>query len=309
MGSMKTAQKVLLLYAEGSRDFHSLDLKGQSFKDKNLSGADFSYADIRGADFTNAILQGTNFTGVRAGIQPRHSLLLCTALCVVAILLGAVAGLVDTVAELEFHSSQLVALIPKWLTLGVLIGFAFVAVRNGLIASFTVFILAFLATALIAFASSAAVIAAGAIAIAITLASFVAVATTILVVITLIATLVFNQLIAILTVILFGIPFLMIAVPSAGESAIGLAIIVIVISANISWGALRGAQQHAPIVNFVLSLIAQLGTRFRSANLTHANFVRAELKGVDFSDAILAHVQWGVRKNTKKQISHDLILN
>jgi uncharacterized protein YjbI with pentapeptide repeats len=48
------ADEVLRRYAAGERDFHRVNLRGQSFKGKDLSGADFSEADIRGANFTNA---------------------------------------------------------------------------------------------------------------------------------------------------------------------------------------------------------------------------------------------------------------
>ncbi|GAB4384782.1 MAG: hypothetical protein Kow00121_48750 [Elainellaceae cyanobacterium] len=303
------ASKLLQLYADGVRDFQSLDLKGQSFKGKDLSGANFSQSDIRGADFSGATLRDTNFSAVQAGIQPHDAIALAIVLCLLAALLGGLAGLVDTVAELEFHTSQLVDYIPKWLTLGVLIGFACIAVRNGLAASFTVFILAFIAAGVMALLSSAAVIAAGAIAIAITLASFVAVATTILVVITLAATIALNQAIAIATLVIFGVPFLFIAVPSAGGSAIGLAITVIVLSANISWRALKGDRQHAPIVELVLTLLSRLGTRFRAADLTKADFTDAKLRCTDFSDANLTRVYWGLDTDKNKQMGQNLLLN
>ena len=48
------ASELLKRYAEGTRDFRRVNLKGQSFKGQNLAGADFSEADIQGTNFTNA---------------------------------------------------------------------------------------------------------------------------------------------------------------------------------------------------------------------------------------------------------------
>ncbi len=47
---MKAAE-VLRRYANGERDFHCADLRGQDFELANLLGANFSRADMRGANF------------------------------------------------------------------------------------------------------------------------------------------------------------------------------------------------------------------------------------------------------------------
>jgi len=54
-----------------SLNFSGKSLRGRNFNGQDLSGADFSGADIRGANFTNAILQGANFSGAKAGAQRR----------------------------------------------------------------------------------------------------------------------------------------------------------------------------------------------------------------------------------------------
>jgi hypothetical protein len=286
------AKELLRQYAQGERNFRGRNLRGVCLAGKDLSDADFTRADIRGTDFSNTNLKGASFVKTIAGLQPSHALILGITLILLAAILGSLSGFVDRVAELEFHSSQFVDFIPKWLTLGVLGGFAIVALQNGIAASFTVFILAFIVSGLIAFLSSAAVIAAGAIAIAITLASFVAVATTILVMLMTTALLAIHPIAAVATAIAFGIPFVGLAFPSAGESSVGLAIVVIVLSASIAGRALRGDKQHALVMQIASNIASRWATCFRGANLTDADFSYADLRNVSFDEANLTHVRW-----------------
>ncbi|WAL60597.1 pentapeptide repeat-containing protein [Thermocoleostomius sinensis] len=302
-------EQLLTQYQQGERNFRGLDLRGKSFRGKDLSDADFSKADIRGTDFTNAILRNTTFAKAKAGLQPHAAVIMSLVFIAAAALLGASAGLVDRVVEFRFHSSHLVDLIPKWLTLGVLIGFAAIAIRNGLAASFSVFILAFIFSGMVALASSAAVISAGAIAIAITVASFVAAVTTFLVLATAVTTLAWNAWAALAVLIAFGIPFLLIAVPTAGESAIGLAIIVIAMSAIITWRALNGDRRHAQIMAVAFNVVTKWGTSFWGADLTRADFTDAILRNTNFNEAILTAVRWENGVMTEAGGSPSLILN
>ncbi|WP_416675490.1 pentapeptide repeat-containing protein [Egbenema bharatensis] len=286
------AKELLRQYAQGERNFRGANLRGLSLQGKNLSGADFTRSDIRGTDFTNANLQDANFARATAGLQPIHVLVLGIALILLAAILGSVSGFVDRFAELEFHSSQFVDLIPKWLTLAVLASFAFVWLQNGIAASFTVFILAFIVSGVLALVSSAAVMAAGAIMIAITLASFVAVATIILVTLMMIAILAIRPLAAIAVGVSFCIPFIGLAFPSAGESAIGLAALVVLLSISIAWRTLRGDRRQAQIMMLASFLASRWATCFQGANLTNVDFTHTELRNVNFDDAILTHVRW-----------------
>jgi len=303
------ADKLLQLYQQGERNFRGLNLRGKSFQGQDLSGADFSKSDIRGANFTNASLRNTNFSSVKAGLQNHHALLIGIAFILAAALLGSLAGLVDRVAEMSFHRSSLVYLIPKWLTLAVLVGFAVIAIRNGIAASFSVFILAFVVSGLVALASSAAVIAAGAIAIAITVASFAAAAIAFLSIAATTITLAGSIPMAIGGLVAFGFPLIIVAMPTAGESAIGLAVIIISLSAIISWRALRGDRKHIQILRVSSGLIARWGTRFWGADLTNANFTAASLRNSDFSEAILTNVLWENGVKTEAGGSSTLVFN
>lgn len=286
------AKELIWLYELGERNFSGQDLKGKSFRGAVLSDADFSRADLRGTDFTQATLRNVNFANARFGLERHYAIVMGVSLVLMALVLGSVAGLVDTVAELEFHSTQWVDLIPKWLTVVMLLSFSIVAVNRGIAASFLVFLLTFILSGMIAFASSAAVITAGAIAIAITLAAFVAVMTLALVIIVTAALLSVGPLLAGATLLAFGVPFLLIAVPSAEGSAVGLVVTVIGLSVLISWRGLRGQRQHAQIVRLAAFLSNRWSTCFQDADLTYANLTQTRMDSANFNGAILTSVAW-----------------
>lgn len=67
---------------------------------------------------------------------------------------------------------------------------------------------------------------------------------------------------------------------------------VIFLSAYVSWQALRSAQQYNLVRKVAVTIAAIGGTRFRSADLTNANFTKATLKAVQFNRAILTRACW-----------------
>jgi uncharacterized protein YjbI with pentapeptide repeats len=73
------ASEIREKYAAGERNFHRVNLRGQSFKGEDLSGADFTEAEIQGTNFSNANLKGANFTSAKAGIQRYCKTSFCNA--------------------------------------------------------------------------------------------------------------------------------------------------------------------------------------------------------------------------------------
>ena len=65
----KSTREVLEEYKSGEREFHDLNLSGESFTKCNLSGADFTKCNLRGTNFRKARLQKAIFHGVEAGSE------------------------------------------------------------------------------------------------------------------------------------------------------------------------------------------------------------------------------------------------
>jgi Pentapeptide repeats (8 copies) len=287
---MKT-RKLLALYQQGTRDFRNQNLSGRSFAGQDLSGVNLSGADIRGADFTNAILKNANFTGVRAGILPGQKLVILLASVAASLLLGGVAGWVDALVELEFHNTDgfggiAPSISAKWAVLVILLAFGFVAQRFGMMAGFSLFTIALLIVGIGAFVTTSFVSIAAAVVIAVTVVAFIAAVTTVIVILSLTTALAVSMSAGAIVLAAFTPVFAWVAVPSAQESAVVLAIVVTLLSAYISWCAYHGDERHRELRALAETLATRQGTNFQGADLTNADFSQARLKGSNFNDAI-----------------------
>ncbi|MEM9273152.1 MAG: pentapeptide repeat-containing protein [Cyanobacteria bacterium P01_F01_bin.143] len=297
------AKEVLRRYADGERNFRGVNLRGCSFKDKDLSGADFSEADIRRANFTNAKLRGTNFSGAKAGLQRRWVIALMIVAWLMAIISElfytiSLAGLLYVLSEdAELNSSGKIINI---LVLSVIhLIFFYFTIRRGLVAGISSFAVAgaiavsgaitiagafagagaFAVAITVAVAGSIAV--AGAVAVTVALAFAIAVAATVTGVfaVTVAAALAFAVTIA----RVFAV---------AVTVAVTVAIAFVLLSAYVSWRALKGDERDAWIRSFAIAFAAIGGTSFRGADLTDTNFTGAKLKSTDLRDAILICTRW-----------------
>ncbi|MEL6341469.1 MAG: pentapeptide repeat-containing protein, partial [Myxococcota bacterium] len=61
----------------------------------------------------------------------------------------------------------------------------------------------------------------------------------------------------------------------------------------MAWRAIKGDKKHAIIRNYAVAFAGFGGTSFRNADLTDANFTRANLKNTDFRKAILTRTCFG----------------
>jgi hypothetical protein len=287
---MKPAE-LLKLYKQGTRDFSNQDLRSTSFVGQDLSGVNLSGSDIRGTDFTNTILQNADFTGVRAGLLPVQKAIILIASVMTSLLLGGLAGWVDALVELEFHNSDgfggiAPSISAKWIVLIIMLVFGYVAQRHGMIAGFSTFTVALVVAVVGAFITTSFVSIAAAIVIAITIVAFVAVVTTIIVILSLTTALAISVNAGAVVLAAFTPIFTVVAVPSAGESAVMLAIVVTLLSAYISWYAYLGDDRHAGLRAIAANFATRKGTNFRGADLTNADFSQARLQGASFNDAI-----------------------
>lgn len=287
---MRTGE-LLELYKQGTRDFRHQDLRSRSFVGQDLSGADFSGSDIRATNFTNTILQDADFTGVRAGLLPAQKIIIFMASVTASLLLGGLAGWVDALVELEFHNSDgfggiAPSISAKWIVLVILLVFGYVAQRHGIVAGFSTFTMALAVAVVGAFISTSLVSIAAAIVIAITVVAFIAVITAITVILSLTAALSTNVSAGAIVLAAFTPIFTLVAVSSAGESALLLGIVVTLLSGYVSWRAYLGDDRHAVLRSIATNLATRKGTNFQGADLTNADFSQARLQGANFNDAI-----------------------
>jgi uncharacterized protein YjbI with pentapeptide repeats len=66
----------------------------------------------------------------------------------------------------------------------------------------------------------------------------------------------------------------------------------VILSAYLSWRALKGDERDAWILTFAIAFAATGGTSFRHADLTDADFTCATLKSTDFREATLTRTRW-----------------
>jgi hypothetical protein len=296
-------QEVLSLYQQGERNFRKQDLRGQSFIGLDLSGADFSGSDIRGADFGKAVLRGVNFTGVQAGLQRSEAILLLVFLVLLAVVLGAVAGFVGTLLNLELRAftNSFQEVTAGWAMLMLLLAFAFISVLEGLAAGFSVFALAFVLTVGIAavgpifstLINPFSIAVSSAVALAITIVCSVTAATVMATIAALAAFRTFDVKAGIGVAGSYLLAFGYIVLKTnIVTSMVPVVPAVMALSIYLGWRALRGDPKHVVIRRLATALTARWGTSFREADLTKADFSHAKLRHTNFDDAILTRVCW-----------------
>ncbi|MEM9818567.1 MAG: pentapeptide repeat-containing protein [Cyanobacteria bacterium P01_D01_bin.6] len=306
------ADRLLKFYEAGRRDFRDVSLIGEDLSGKDLSGADFRGADIRSANFANATLKGANFAQTTAGLRGRWVVCWVVVSYVLSIISGFFSGLAS-VSLVSIIRSNHLEQMGGWMSL-VIIGVFFASIRRkglgrvtGIIASastviFTValvtgltdplgvpgFAIAFMGMLAVAFVGALAVLltvtfagkAAGQLAIG--LALFITFIVTVLVAFADSVAAAFSD-----EHVASQFSFMVILVVG-----FAIAATLMLLSAHIGWRALEGDAREGWIRSIAVACAAMGSTSFRGADLTHADFSQAQLKGTDFRSALLVHTQW-----------------
>lgn len=136
-------------------NFARQNLQNRSFRGRNLEGADFRNADIRGCNFTKAKLVGANFSGAQAGLSQRQKLVLALWISIVVI------SVTDPISRLVVNAITQSPLDPKAAYILVLLAFLSIAGitsaisarwRNAQLGEITLMVTGVLCGALIGFA-------------------------------------------------------------------------------------------------------------------------------------------------------------
>ncbi|CAN1208744.1 pentapeptide repeat-containing protein [Tumidithrix helvetica PCC 7403] len=269
-----------------SQDFAGQYLRGRSFKGQDLTGANFSRADIRSADFTGANLTGANFSHAKAGLTDVRKAIALTGLFALSSVTGILSFFLSTAIARETLTRTGIAAIPSvFLLIALAFGFL-VALRQG----FSV-LDGFLFKGMVA----ATVIAGSIVGSQPSIAEALATST-------------LSVLLAF--AIARGVAAIvasaeMVRGKTAGAFAGAIAIVAAVVGCQfadapvwsslctvglgiyVAWQAIAGDEGHTSIHNFAVMTAAVLGTSFRNANLTDADFSQAHLNNTDLRKAIL----------------------
>ncbi|MGB0561085.1 MAG: pentapeptide repeat-containing protein [Spirulinaceae cyanobacterium] len=305
---MMKARDVLRRYATGERDFRGANLRGLSFKGKCLAGADFSGADIRGTSFTGVDLTGVKFCEAKAGLQRRQVIVNLTITFVMSMLSGVLSWGPAIFIILTLDSVSLINVLMGWVSLAVVIVITFVVIRKGVMAGLIVITVAIIiAGALVVTgARTLAVIAAGTLAVAglfigsgvVAFTLAIAVAETVVVAIV-------GLFVGAGAVMVTGTTVAGVAESFAGlfvgaGAAIVAEIVTVVgtvtvtvlftgLNTYLAWRAMHGDPRDLWIRSTAIAFAAWGGTSFRGADLTDADFSKAQLKCCDFRPGQIKH--------------------
>jgi uncharacterized protein YjbI with pentapeptide repeats/uncharacterized protein (DUF697 family) len=272
------------------QDFSGQRLRGKSFQGEDLSGADFTRADLRGADFTRANLTGANFSHAQLGLPPLKRGLLLGAASIGAVLSGAFTFLLSHLLIYLQDSETPSQSLP--LLFGLLTFLMLIALRlnvdelNRWLMRFLVVLVILVSMILGGYPNwgYAMTMAALAMAFTVGLTQYCAILVR------------FGELIArrrsgstsiIESTALVALCVAVTCLVSNNSLASVLAL------GAIALGSFIGMQRPDPIVHAIaVALSAMGGTRFRQANLTRANFFKAQLGSTDLRQALLLQTQF-----------------
>lgn len=281
--SRPTAQELHRRYRQGERNFAGSDLRGASLRglnlrDIDLSGADLSRTDLRGTNLTDAALIGTQLTEAKTGTRRRWLIL---QLLIVLILVGLGSLLVGifwgTFADSIFYPDGSITESVSGhrlfgiLAIGMSIGFLALAYVRGLLAALGLSLVAFP----VAFASAVAGAFAGTAAIAVAVAFPVASAVT--------------------CAFAFAVAFAgagAVAGTAAGTAAVAGALLNAIVCFLIAKRALRGDPRDQLIRTIAVWFASWGGTKLIEADLTDADFSKAQLKSAHLYRAKLLHTRF-----------------
>lgn len=311
------ADEALRLYKAGKKNFHRVNLRGQSFKGKNLSDADFTEANIQGANFTNANLKGTNFSDAKAGLQHRWAI----ALVIVSPFLSALSGFIASWAGVfvgnRLENGDPDYILARRITITIVLAvFFFVTISKKDLATGlrTVAVAGVLAAVLptaLAVALTVTGVESGALAGALTgsgpfggmLACAGAVVATVggalavavAVGVAEAAAGAVGVTVAVTVALAVGVAGAVVGtvaetviVPVAGAWAGATTLL----GGYVARRALAGDDKFVLIRRFIIAFATTGGTSFRGADLTDANFTKAILKNTDLRNATLERTRW-----------------
>ncbi|MUG96373.1 hypothetical protein F7734_30130 [Scytonema sp. UIC 10036] len=319
--------------------FSDKDLRGCSFRGADLTDANFFRSDIRGADFTNATLTGANFCQATAGIQPRQAM----RLVFIAVVLSALLGLTAIFAIVFFGCVLFpLTVTPRKILSATLVSELFAvyilfniphnlkAALGTIAATGVIFGVIFGVTTGNFVGVSAGIVAAG---IAV---GFCTIAIAVSVIAVTMSEMLYGVLAVLVTAcatigtaiqgsllgVTLGIPVVrflrndaILSLPKAEAlsgtvmaTAFGIAGAAMIVR-YIVRQILAEDKTFSWMRKIAIAIMARLGTSFKGADLTHADFAHATLKNTDFTNAILKRTHFHLAQHLETAKVDNTILS
>ncbi|NER25776.1 MAG: hypothetical protein F6J96_34805 [Symploca sp. SIO1C2] len=314
---MKKANKLIVLYLQGKRNFQDSSLKGISLKGADFSGVNFSGVDIRGTDFSESTLCNSIFTNAKAGRKMHFSIILisvsCLLLAISGIFLGFGSGWIGLFLNGKpnprLHISAVVSiLLAATFLIGVINGlslaFRYLATAVTIAVVLLLFSISFVdirfihdvvvgSSFLTTFILTGSVIFIVSNSIAATVIGITGF-TFIILSLFVLPFAVFTSAYLLPNLVKYGSVNLAIAVAN------GVNITIIATGTYITWLTLNAKGGDIWFNNIALTFAAIGGTSFQGADLTDTDFTGAILENTDFRKANLTRTCWrGVKKIDK----------
>jgi uncharacterized protein YjbI with pentapeptide repeats len=305
-----------------SLNFSNKNLQGRSFKDQNLEGVDFSGSDIRGANFAGANLTNADLSDTKAGLTNYWTIVSFLLALVTGFLMGSIAYTNCKLLYSGIYNNQIVGAIA----LTGCITFLIVSLREGFANAFIKVLATIAAIGIlpgiisVAFnlgeLGDIALNAAYNLVLNIFAAIIITFFLTFMITVTNTNAVINSLIISVITAI--SIPVLdneVIANPIAqnGWFAItitaGIAVLIMLLCADISRRVLAGDDNHAFIRRIAIAIAAIDGTNFREANLSGANFTGTNLRNTVFIKATLTHTIWHKAKLGLARLDNTILDN
>ena len=272
-------------------DYSKKNLQNASFANENLVNTSFMGSDLRGANFSYADLTGADLTKVKTGITPKNTVIIFVLAIVISMASSYGAMLAGNTIQDMIRSEDLKVKASGFASILVMLGFIIYYYLKGGLIVFKHLLLPAISVALLL----------GAIAyfsgIGTGKGMFFLVGTLIMVVIMVVIGTLARALAGMLS---YTIIFILVA--SAGSifgASIGGGISTTILALScvfISKKALSGASGFGGIRKIASSITRKLGTSFRNANLTRADFRGSTIYNADFTGADLSLVNWADSK-------------
>lgn len=272
-------------------DYSGKNLQGIQFRGQNLQNVDFTGADLRGADFSFANLAGAHFSKSKPGLRTSSKVLIFVFSLLVSLLSGYIAMLAGTTVQKLIYSTDWRLQVAGFLTMLFFLIFTASALFKGLDKAISKVLVVIIAVTIVLglfmyFTGIGTGMGAVYGGIALLLMALMFVVGTI----------------ARATIGTMGSNVLFLIVALAGglfgrSLGGGIGTVVMALAcAVISKRALK-EQTDSLLKKIALSISSRLGTSFRNADLTNADFSDTVIENTNFSNAKLTGVNW---KNTKK---------